>query len=374
METLLPRLAHDRDRVGPCREDDVRKGHVAARLMGPSRSMLRGKFVDSLPLMKLSGSGVSLEPYWMHGFLLAPLLLSALLACSLARGAGDDEQKDFRETLALVQEVKAFGRTLGIEPTDALRQSSREKPARSMLWLWLQRLGTIALRTSLDVRLEIQFLAAKEDLPLEQLYLSGGYSIYFRQGNQFGDPRSIATIDFARDSVLMRVKTALHEDLHDDRNFDLPWEDEESIITPLGALAALEFFKHKADHANVKRSLQGIEEERTRSKELVAIAQAADQLFRMEPLSESRKKVIALVRSSPNYASWFDFHLERQDADRALEAKISHDLAYYKYYERIVSLYENRGELRTLIRDLKKIPQGMTGEALEKFLAELQRQ
>ena len=48
----------------------------------------------------------------------------------------------------------------------------------------------------------------------------------------------------------------------------------------------------------------------------------------------------------------------------ALEAKISHDLAYYKYYDRIVSLYENRGELRTLIRDLKKVRQGMTGETI----------
>ena len=243
-----------------------------------------------------------------------------------------------------------------------------------MLWLWLQRVGTIALRTPLDLRLEIQFSATREELPLEQLYLVGGYSVYFRQGNQFGDPRSVATIDFARDATLIRVQTVLHEDLHDDRNFDLPWEDEESIITPLGALAALEFFKHKGDQANTKRALEGIEEERALSRELVAIARTADQLFRSEPLSEARKKVLALVRSSRRYSRWFEAHLEHQDADLALEAKISHDLAYYKYCDRIVSLYENRGELRTLIRDLKKVPQGATGEAIEKFLAELERQ
>jgi len=310
----------------------------------------------------------------MRGFLQAPLLLLALSFCGLAQGAGDDEEKVLRETLVLLQEVKAFGRTLGIEPTDALSHSSREKPARSMLWLWLQRLGTIALRTPLDLRLEIHFSATKEELPLEQLYLVGSYSVYLRQGNQFGDPRSVATIDFARDSMLIKVKTVLHEDLHDDKNFDLSWEDEESIITPLGALAALEFFKHKADQANAKSALEGIEVERTLSRELVGIAQMADQLFRIEALSESREKVFALVRSSPSYARWFKFHLEHQDADRALEAKISHDLAYYKYYDRIVSLYENRGELRTLIRDLKKVRQGMTGETLEKFLAELERQ
>ena len=198
--------------------------------------------------------------------------------------------KALRETLVLIEEVKAFGRTLGVEPSEALSQSSREKPARSMLWLWLQRLGTIALRTSLDVRLEIQFSATKEELPLEYLYLSGSYSAYFRQGNQFGDPRSVATIDFARDSMLIKVKTVLHEDMHDDRNFDLPWEDEESIITPLGALAALEFFKQKNDQANTKRALEGIEEERTLSRELVAIARTADQLFRIEAPSESREE------------------------------------------------------------------------------------
>jgi len=309
----------------------------------------------------------------MRGFLLGPLLPFALFFGSTAQGAADDEAKLLRETLALAREVKAFGRTLGIEPTDALSQSSREKPARSMLWLWLQRRGTIALRTPLDLRLEIQFSATREKLPLEQLYLAGDYSVYFRQGNQFGDPRSVATIDFARDSMLIKVKTVLHEDLHDDQNFDLPWEDEESIIAPLGALAALEFFKHQADQANVKSALAGIEDERTVSRELVAIAQTADQLFRTEALPEARKKILALVRSSPSYARWFNLHLDHQDADLALEAKISHDLAYYKYYDRIVSLYENRGELRTLIRDLKKIRQGTTGEALEEFIAELGR-
>jgi hypothetical protein len=310
----------------------------------------------------------------MRGVLLVPLLLSAPFSCGLAQGAGDDDVKVLRETLVLIEEVKAFGRTLGVEPSEALSQSSREKPARSMLWLWLQRLGTIALHASLDIRLEIQFSATKEELPLEYLYLSGSYSAYYRQGNQFGDPRSVATVDFARDSMLIKVKTVLHEDMHDDRNFDLPWEDEESIITPLGALAALEFFKHKADRANTERALEGIEEERTLSRELVAIARTADQLFRIGASSESRRKVLELVRSSRRYARWFESHLEHQDADRALEAKISHDLAYYKYYDRIVSMYENRGELRTIIRDLKKVPQGSTGEALERFLAELERQ
>ena len=190
----------------------------------------------------------------------------------------------------LLQEVKAFGRTLGIEPTDALSHSSREKPGRSMLWLWLQRLGTIALRTPLDIQALDTFLATKEELPLEQLYLVGSYSVYRRQGNQYGDPRSVATIDFARDSMLIKVKTVLHEDLHNNKNFDLPWEDEESIITPLGALAALELFKHKADQANAWSAFEGIEMEGALSRELVGMAVMADQLFRIEALSRVEEK------------------------------------------------------------------------------------
>lgn len=40
---------------------------------------------------------------------------------------------------------------------------------------------------------------------------------------------------------MRRVKVILHEDLHGDKNFALSWEVEESIVTPLGSLAAVEF-------------------------------------------------------------------------------------------------------------------------------------
>jgi len=39
-----------------------------------------------------------------------------------------------------------------------------------------------------------------------------------------------------------RVMVVLHEDLHGDANFALPWEIEEGLVTPLGYLAAAAFF------------------------------------------------------------------------------------------------------------------------------------
>ena len=55
----------------------------------------------------------------------------------------------------MIEEVKAFGKTLGIEPTDALRRTSQGGPSLSMLWLWMQREGTLALRGPVDIRLAI---------------------------------------------------------------------------------------------------------------------------------------------------------------------------------------------------------------------------
>ena len=115
--------------------------------------------------MAPSRSGKKMGLLGLGGLLLAFLLLFGLFSCSFTQVKGDDEEKLFRETLLLVQEVKKFGRTLGIEPTEALGQSAREKPAHSMVWLWLQRFGTIALRTPVDIRLGISFSAAKEELP-----------------------------------------------------------------------------------------------------------------------------------------------------------------------------------------------------------------
>jgi hypothetical protein len=278
------------------------------------------------------------------------------------RGA---DARIMEETLALAREVKAFAKTVGIEPSDALLQTSEAKPAASMLWIWLQRLGTIAVDTPLDVRVAIKFSLPKEQLPLDQVYRAAGYSHYFRQGNQFGDEGSVITLDFAKEKITTQVKIIIHEDLHEAKNFDLAWEVEESLITPLGMVAALEFFQQSnAEAVNELNRL--IDEERRLSRDISDIVGQAQKAFQEGPLTESREKIGKLIASYPVYDRYFRFHLEGQDTDLALEAKLSHDLAYYRYYERLVSLYESMRDLRLLVQELKKIPR----EADARFVGE----
>jgi hypothetical protein len=284
----------------------------------------------------------------------------------------EPDEKLLQDTVLLAKEVKEFGKTLGIVPTQALNQSTLEKPGQSMLWLWLQKRGTLAFRRPIDVRLWLRFAATKEQIPLDYLYNISDYSVYYRQGNQFGDSRSAATVDFARDSLPNKVKVVLHEDLHDARNFDLPWDIEESVVTPLSMLAALEFFEHKKDQASKQALLARIEEERMLSKELNRIATDAERRFRELPLADARKQIGESMPSYPTYARWYQHQVRGQDPDVVLEAKISHDLVYYRHYERIVALYQRRRDAKELIADLKKINRSIDADGLERFLRDLE--
>lgn len=276
-----------------------------------------------------------------------------------------------RETVDLVTEVKEFGNSLGIEPTEALRQTSQGNPALSMLWLWLQRMGTLALRAPVDIRMAIGFHADREKIPLERVYRVEGYSVYYRQGNEFADARSVATVGFADEGIVRRVKVIFHEDLHGDQNFDLSWEIEESIITPLGSLAAVEFFRHKGDEDDLKRALMSVEEERKFSRELNALAGEAERLFKAEPLEEAKRKILTLIPTFSTYQREFRRQIAGQNSSTALEAKLSHDLAYFKYFDAIASLSERAPNLKTFIADLKKLPRDTGHDGLESYLQEL---
>ncbi len=89
----------------------------------------------------------------------------------------------------------------------------------SMLWLWMQREGTLALNGPMDIRTAIGYSAETQRVRVEQIYRVDGYSVYYRQGNEFADSRSVATIGFAEEPVVRRVKVVLHEDLHGDAQF-----------------------------------------------------------------------------------------------------------------------------------------------------------
>ena len=251
------------------------------------------------------------------------------------RSVGREGTGRLKETANLIDEVKAFGKTIGIEPTPALSRTSEEGPALSMLWLWLQRAGTLALRAPVDIRLAIGFRTEKERLRIEQVYRVDGYSVYYRQGNEFADSRSVATIGFAAEPVVRRVMVVLHEDLHGDANFSLPWEMEEAIVTPLGSLAALAYFRQKDDEPSWKNALAAVAEERKLSRELNALTAEAELIFATLPVDDAKQQILAEMSRYPTYRRQFERQIRGQHPPTVLEAKLSHDLAYYRFFDRI---------------------------------------
>jgi hypothetical protein len=299
------------------------------------------------------------------------LLISSLFSCTLAR---TDTRGRLEENARLVGEVKAFGKTLGIEPTEALSRTTEERPALSMLWLWMQRVGTLALHAPIDIRMAIGFAAVKEELKLEQVYRVDGYSVYYRQGNEFADSRSVDTLGFAEEGVVRRVKVILHEDLHGDTNFALPWDIEESIVTPLGSLAAVEFFRRKGDREHLERAFASVEEEREYSRELNALVVEAERRFETEPIEEAKAQILDLMFSYPVYQRQFQRQIAGQHPPTVLEAKLSHDLAYYRYFDQIAALSEKVSDLKTLIDDLKKLPHDTRQDGVQAYLEQLKTQ
>lgn len=304
------------------------------------------------------------------------VLTACLQVFSVTGRASAQENNDNRtdgiyETASLVAEVKAFGRSLGIEPTEALTKTALEQQPRSMLWLWLQRAGTLALRAPIDLRLFLSFAADKKTVALEHVYRVEGYSVYFRQGDEFADAGSVVTQKFSQEDLLRRVQVILHEDLHGERNFALPWELEESIVTPLGAMATVEFFRRKGDNVNMTRALRAFARERVMAQEILELTERSLKLFREVPLDDARREILALLQFYPNYQRAFTSQTQHQDAASVLEAKISHDLVYYRYFDRIAAVAEIAPDLRTLILAFKQMPRDATIQSFDAFLNDL---
>lgn len=299
-------------------------------------------------------------------------LLLGLNACALVERPGFHGTEELRETAELIQEVKTFGRTLGIEPTDALSRTTGEGRALSMLWLWLQRAGTLASNRAVDIRMAVGLSSIKEQTKIEQVYRVEGYSVYYRQGNEFADPRSSVTPSFAAQGIVRRVNVILHEDLHGDANFDLPWDIEEAVVTPLGSLAAVEYFKHQGDAENLKRAQMALNEGRQISQELRKLAKEAEAIFQDTPVEDAKQKILALLPSYPAYQSMFQRQIVGQHPATVLEAKLSHDLAYFRYFDAVAALAEKQVALKTLIVELKTLPRDATPEITDRFLGTLE--
>ena len=285
-------------------------------------------------------------------------LLQSLNACTLIEPPGSQSEQRLRETASLIEEVKAFGKTLGIEPTDALSRTSAGDRALSMLWFWLQKAGTLAVSVPMDIRMAVGFDAAKEQLPLEQVYRVDGYSVYYRQGNEYADPRSAATPSFAAQGIVRRVNVILHEDLHGDANFDLPWDIEEAVVTPLGSLAAVEYFKRKDDVENLQRAQAAVNEGRQISRELRELVREAEKIFQEIAIDAAKQKILGLLSGYPAYESIFQRQIAGQHPPTVLEAKLSHDLAYFRYFDAIVTLGGKARGAEAFNRRVEKIAAG----------------
>jgi hypothetical protein len=284
-----------------------------------------------------------------------------------------NDRELLRAAAVTIQEIKSFERDLGIEPTEALSRTAEQRHALSLLWIWLQRTGTIAGRSPIDVRLAIGFNDVTEKIPLEQIYKVEGYSVYYRRGNEFADARSVATSAFAQEAAVRRVTVIIHEDLHGEKNFDLPWEVEESLVTPLGSITAVEFFKHKGDGANLQIAQTRLAEERQLSRELNQLAQSAEQTLRDLPPETAKRQILASISSTAVYGRYFERQILGQHPETVIEAKLSHDLAYYRQFDRIVGLYEFIGDLKSLIQKLRNAPKPATFQSLDSFLESLER-
>ena len=241
-----------------------------------------------------------------------------------------------------------------------------------MLWLWLQKAGTLAINRATDIRMAVGLSSITERTKIEHVYRVEGYSVYYRQGNEFADPRSAVTPSFATQGIVRRVNVILHEDLHGDLNFDLPWDIEEGVVTPLGSLAAVQYFKHHGDAENLKRAQMALNEGRQISRELLKLAKEAEKIFKNTPVEDAKEKVLALLSSYPAYQSMFQRQIAGQHPATVLEAKLSHDLAYFRYFEAIVTLAEKPLALDVLIAELKKLPRDATPEITDRFLGALE--
>ena len=170
---------------------------------------------------------------------------------------------------------------------------------------------------------------------------------------------------------MRRAKVILHEDLHGDVNFALPWEIEEAIVTPLGSLAVIEYLRHNGDEKNLQNATVSLAEERKVSRELMAVIDEAQRIFAAEKVDDAKQQILNKLANYPNYQRQFERQTRDQHSGTVLEAKLSHDLAYYRYFDAIAALAEKAPDLRTLIEDLKTLPKDTSHSVLQRYLGEL---
>jgi hypothetical protein len=124
---------------------------------------------------------------------------------------------------------------------------------------------------------------------------------------------------------------------------------------------------------NLGSAIAAVDLQRQFSRELNEIVAAAGEIFRTVPLPEAKTRILDLIPKFPTYHRFFQRQIAGQHPPTVLEAKLSHDLAYYRYFDRIAALSEKTAGLGILISELKKLPHDARQEDLERYLDRLER-
>ena len=96
----------------------------------------------------------------------------------------------------------------------------------------------------------------------------------------------------------------------------------------------------------------------------------SSNIFAQEISDAGKEKVLSLLASYPAYARQFERQIEGQHRSTVLEAKLSHDLAYYRFFDRICALAE-KVALKDLIEDLRRMPSDGNPATASKYLDNL---
>ncbi|MDP3726485.1 MAG: hypothetical protein Q8R36_04805 [bacterium] len=256
------------------------------------------------------------------------------------------------ETLTLSKEVKEFEQKLGITPQKTLSEYATPEEARSVMWIWVQKKGVIAPIFPFAAYMDIQGSTEKSKVASPMLFWSalgsknGDYVFMIRQSDVFADDASKITKQFLERSLNNKVESIFHEDIH--YHFrGYPWYIDESVTTALGYLATAEFFeKNFDDKRYVQSTWETINKRHIFARQLNQVAKTANTLFKNLPYAEARQRIIDIIMVEyPLIRDYFP-----ADDFSTLEVELSHDLAYFQYFDDIMSLYELVGDFKTLFQ------------------------
>jgi hypothetical protein len=124
----------------------------------------------------------------------------------------------------------------------------------------------------------------------------------------------------------------------------------------------------------LKQALATLEEERQYARELNALVAEAEKLFKTVAIEEAKTQILNLIPSYPVYHRQFQRQISGQHPPTVLAAKLSHDLAYYRYFDQIAALSEKVADLGILIDDFKKLPHDTSQDRMQAYLQRLKTQ